>query len=94
MFRSSLRRVVLCARPCTCDAGMASWNSVYDVLLNTVIPCLHTVILKQVDLRLRIVSVPAVHEEVRNNGVETEKNRDKSSNCDIYVTCDDVRCFL
>ena len=50
--------------------------------------------LKQVDLRLRIVSVPAIHEEVRNNGVETENNRDKSSNCDIYVTCDDVRCFL
>jgi len=35
---------VLCARPCTCDAGRASWNSVYDVLLNIVIPCLHTVI--------------------------------------------------
>ena len=44
-FTFSLRRVVLCARPCTCDAGMASWNSVYDVLLNTVIPCLHFVIL-------------------------------------------------
>ena len=43
-FTFSLRRVVLCARPCTCDAGRASWNSVYDVLLNTVIPCLHTVI--------------------------------------------------
>ena len=39
-FTFSLRRVVLCARPCTCDAGMASWNSVYDV----VIPCLHFVI--------------------------------------------------
>ena len=43
-FTFSLRRVVLCARPCTCDAGRASWNSVYDVLLNIVIPCLHTVI--------------------------------------------------
>ena len=43
-FTFSLRRVVLCARPCTCDAGRASWNSVYDVLLNTVIPCLHFVI--------------------------------------------------
>jgi len=26
--------------------------------------------------------------------VETEKNRDKSSNCDSYVTCVDVHCFL
>jgi len=43
-FTFSLRRIVLCARPCTCDAGRAWWNSVYDVLLNTVIPCLHTVI--------------------------------------------------
>ena len=43
-FTFSRRRVVLCARPCTCDAGRASWNSVYDVLLNIVIPCLHTVI--------------------------------------------------
>ena len=50
--------------------------------------------LKQVDLRLRIVTVPGVQEEVRKNGVETEKNRDKSSNCDVCVTCDDVRCFL
>jgi len=33
-------------------------------------------------------------EEFRENGVETEKNRDKSSNCDVCVTCDDVRCFL
>jgi len=29
---------------CTCVAERACWNSVYDVLLNTVIPCLHTVI--------------------------------------------------
>ena len=48
----------------------------------------------QVDLRLRILTVPGVQEEVRRDGVETEKNRDKSSNCDVYVTCDDVRCFL
>ena len=27
-----------------CVAERACWNSVYDVLLNTVIPCLHTVI--------------------------------------------------
>jgi len=27
-------------------------------------------------------------------GVETDKSRDKPSNCDVYVTCDDVRCFL
>ena len=50
--------------------------------------------LKQVDLRLRIVTVPGVQEEVRRNGVEMEKNRDKSSNCDVDVTCDAVRCFL
>ena len=48
----------------------------------------------QVDLRLRILTVPGVQEEVRRDGVETEKNRDKSSNCDVYVTCDDIRCFL
>ena len=49
--------------------------------------------LKQVDLQLRIVTVPGVQEEVRKNGVEMEKNRDKSSNYDVYVTCDDARCF-
>jgi len=49
---------------------------------------------KQVDFRLRIVTVPGVQEEARTNGVETEKNKDKSSNCDIYVTCVDVCCFL
>ena len=38
--------------------------------------------------------VPGVQEEFRENGVETEKNRDKSSNCDVCVTCDDVRCLL
>ena len=43
------------------------------------------------DLRLRIVIVPGVEEEVRRNGVETEENRDKSSNCDIHVTDVDVR---
>ena len=30
----------------------------------------------------------------RRNGVETKKSRDKSSNCDAYVTCDNARCFL
>ena len=50
--------------------------------------------LKQVDLRLRIVNVLGVQEELRRNGVETEKNRDKSSNCHVCVMCDDVRCLL
>jgi len=36
---------VLCAAPCICVAERAWWNSVYDVLLNTVNPCLHTVII-------------------------------------------------
>jgi len=31
---------------------------------------------------------------MQRNGVETEKNRDKSSNCDSYVTRADVRYFL
>jgi len=48
---------------------------------------------KQVDLRLRIVTVPGVQEEAQRNGVETEKNQDKSStcSCDFYVTRDEVR---
>ena len=46
------------------------------------------------DLRLRIVNVPEIYEEAQKNGVETEKNRDRSSNCNRYVTCVDVRCFL
>ena len=29
----------------------------------------------------------------RRNSVETEMNKDKSSSCDVVVTCDDVRCF-
>ena len=37
--------------------------------------------------------VEEVWEEERRSGVETEKNRDKSNNCDSYVTCVDVRCF-
>ena len=49
---------------------------------------------KDKDLRLRIVTVPGVQEEARRKGVETEKNKDRSSSCDIYVTRDDVRCFL
>jgi len=49
---------------------------------------------KQVDLRLRIVTVPGVQKEARRNGVETEKNTDNSSSCDVYDTCDDVRYFL
>jgi len=49
---------------------------------------------EKVDLRLRIVTVPEILWGARRNSVETEKNRDKSINCDIYVTCVDVRCFL
>jgi len=48
---------------------------------------------KQMDLRLRIATVPGVQEAARRNGEETEKNRDKPFNCEVYVTCDDVRCF-
>jgi len=49
---------------------------------------------KQVDRRLRIVTVPGAQEEARRNGVETETTKDKSSSCDVAVTCDDVRFFL
>jgi len=49
---------------------------------------------KQLDLRLRIVNVPGVHEEMQRNSVEMEKNKDKASNCDVYITCVDVRCFV
>jgi len=40
--------------------------------------------------------MPGAQEEARRNGVETETNKDKSSSCDVAVTCDsdDVRCFL
>jgi len=31
--------------------------------------------------------VPEVLEEARRNGVQTKKNRNKSSICDKYVTC-------
>jgi len=48
---------------------------------------------KQVDLRLRIVTVPGVQEEARTNGVQTEKHKDKHSNCYVYGTYVDVRCF-
>ena len=43
--------------------------------------------------RLRVVTVPGAQEQARRNGVETETNKDKSSSCDVAVTCDDVRCF-
>ena len=49
---------------------------------------------KDKDLGLRIVTVPGVQEEARRKGVETDKNKDRSSSCDIYVTRDEVRCFL
>ena len=44
------------------------------------------------DFRLRIVTVPGAAEEARKNGIETEENRDKSRDCDIFLTCDYVRC--
>ena len=47
---------------------------------------------KQVDCRLRIVTVPGAAEEARKNGIETEENRDKSRDCDIFLTCNYVRC--
>jgi len=49
---------------------------------------------RQVDLWLRIATEPGVTEDSRRNGVETENNKDKSNSCDVYATCDDVRCFL
>jgi len=49
---------------------------------------------EKVDLRLRIVTVQELKVEVQGNGVETERNRDKSSICDDYVKCVDVRCFF
>jgi len=49
---------------------------------------------EKVDLRLRIITVPEFRVEAQRNGVETERNRDKSSICDDYVKCVDVRCFL
>jgi len=48
---------------------------------------------EKVDLRLRTVTVPDVLEEARRNGVQTKKNRNKSSICNNYVTWVDVRCF-
>jgi len=35
--------------------------------------------------------VPGAQEEARRNDVETETNEDKSSCCNVAVTCDDVR---
>ena len=49
---------------------------------------------EKVDLWLRIVNVPEVQNEKRRDGVESEKNRDKSSIRDSYVTCVDVCLFL
>ena len=48
---------------------------------------------QKVDLRLRTVTVLEVMEEARRNGVETKKDRNKSSICGNYVTCVDVCCF-
>ena len=44
-----------------------------------------------VDLRLRTVTVPEVLEEARRNGVQIQKNRNKSSICDNYITRVDIR---
>jgi len=49
---------------------------------------------KQVDLRLRIITVSGAQEEARRNSVEMETNKDQSNSCDVSVSCDDVRCFL
>jgi len=49
---------------------------------------------KQTDLRHRIDTVPRVQEEVRRIGVEPENNKDKSSNCDVYVMYIDLCPFL
>ena len=46
------------------------------------------------NLRLRIVNVSGTQEEARRNGVQTETNKDKSSSCDVSVTCDGVLYFL
>ena len=48
---------------------------------------------RQMDLRLWTITMPEVVEEARRNGVQTKKKRNKSSICDNYVTCVDVRCF-
>jgi len=48
---------------------------------------------RKVSLRLWTVTVPEVFEEARRNGVQTKKNRNKSSICDNYLTCVDVPCF-
>jgi len=45
------------------------------------------------ELPHRIVDAPGVQKMVKKNGAETEKNRDRSSNCDVYITCDDVHYF-
>lgn len=49
---------------------------------------------KQMDLRHRIDTVPRVQEKVRRNNVGAEMNKDKSSNCDVYVMYVDVCPFL
>jgi len=45
---------------------------------------------KQVDSRLKIVTAPGTQKEARRNGVQKETNKDKSSSCDVTVTCDKV----
>ena len=38
--------------------------------------------------------LPGAQEEARRNGVEMDTNKDKSSSCDVSVTCDGVLYFL
>jgi len=44
--------------------------------------------------RYKIVTVPGVQEEVQRNGVQTEINIDKSTSCDVSVSCNVVRVFF
>jgi len=46
---------------------------------------------EKVDLRHILDTVSGVQEEARRNGVEMEKNKDKSGCCDSCVTRVDVR---
>jgi len=42
---------------------------------------------------LRLITVPEILEDARRNGVQTKKNRNRSSAYDNFVTCVDIRCF-
>ena len=49
---------------------------------------------KKMDLRLTIVIMPEVYEEAQRKGMEAKKNRNKFRDCNSYVQCVDIRCFL